>query len=410
MMADSIEHVVSYWMVFQKFHSPALGGYAVISHWVPFLLFSVATGALADRFDPRRIIQTGMVLFMLCSVAWGVLFMTGTLEVWHAVVIFTVHGIAGVLWGPAAQMMVHDIVGPGQLHSAVRLMSMSRVVGQLGGPAIGGALPLVMVLHSAFSSAPDLSATRLARERPFGQPIGKNGWPRRAPDARARRSSTAREIAGNRMVVSMTLPPVRRRSWSATPTRRRCRRSPPTSATATLTSVQHAACRQRGRCALRRHHPRDARHPAGQSQGGIRAGAGVLPVHRRLRALEHLCSVARAAVRGGFSQPRLWRNVANAGPDACAAGRARPRARPLQRQRQRHACLFRSHGRHGRQPHRRALPARDQRGAADGHRGSAARLRPAAWRAPCRPSELSRAREIGHNLAIQTHTVRQGGP
>src|SRR5262249_28418399 len=39
MMADSIEHVISYWMVFQKFHSPALGGYAVISHWVPFLLF-----------------------------------------------------------------------------------------------------------------------------------------------------------------------------------------------------------------------------------------------------------------------------------------------------------------------------------------------------------------------------------
>ena len=57
MMADNIEHVISYWVVFQKFHSPALGGFAVVSHWLPFLMFSVAAGALADRFDPRRLIQ-----------------------------------------------------------------------------------------------------------------------------------------------------------------------------------------------------------------------------------------------------------------------------------------------------------------------------------------------------------------
>src|SRR3974390_2410751 len=51
MMADNIEHVISYWMVFQKFQSPALGGFAVVSHWLPFLLFSVATGALAARVE-----------------------------------------------------------------------------------------------------------------------------------------------------------------------------------------------------------------------------------------------------------------------------------------------------------------------------------------------------------------------
>ena len=26
MMADSIEHVISYWIIFEKFRSPALGG------------------------------------------------------------------------------------------------------------------------------------------------------------------------------------------------------------------------------------------------------------------------------------------------------------------------------------------------------------------------------------------------
>ena len=39
MMADSIEHVISYWVIYEKFKSPALGGYAVISHWAPFLFF-----------------------------------------------------------------------------------------------------------------------------------------------------------------------------------------------------------------------------------------------------------------------------------------------------------------------------------------------------------------------------------
>src|ERR1700737_4932453 len=96
MLADNIEHVISYWVIFQKFHSPALGGFAVISHWAPFLLFSVHAGALADRFDPRRIIQLGMLLFMFVSVAWGILFTTGTLQIWHAMALLVIHGIAGV--------------------------------------------------------------------------------------------------------------------------------------------------------------------------------------------------------------------------------------------------------------------------------------------------------------------------
>ena len=144
MMADSIEHVISYWVMFQKFHSPALAGFAVISHWIPFLLFGVWSGALADRFDPRRIIQLGMVLFMGCSVAWAVLFMTNSLQMWHAGVILTVHGFAGLFWGPASQVLIHDIVGPRELPSAVRLTATSRYLGLLAGPAVGGVLLLAL--------------------------------------------------------------------------------------------------------------------------------------------------------------------------------------------------------------------------------------------------------------------------
>jgi len=88
MMADNIEHVISYWVLYQKFHSPALAGFAVVSHWLPFLLFSVLTGALADRVDPRRLIQCGMLLFITASLGWGYFFITGTLQMWHAMVLW----------------------------------------------------------------------------------------------------------------------------------------------------------------------------------------------------------------------------------------------------------------------------------------------------------------------------------
>src|SRR3984893_16963887 len=138
MLADNIEHVISYWVIFQKFHSPALGGFAVISHWAPFLLFSVYSGALADRFDPRRIVQLGMLIFLSVSIAWGVLFLTGALQEWHARVLLTIHGFAGVLWGPASQLLLHDIVEPAELPSAVRLGATARYLGLLTGPAVRG--------------------------------------------------------------------------------------------------------------------------------------------------------------------------------------------------------------------------------------------------------------------------------
>jgi hypothetical protein len=77
MMADNVEHVITYWVLWQKFHSPALTGFEVISHWLPFLFFSVYFGSLADRHDCRRLIQGAQALFMVVSATWGVLFLTG---------------------------------------------------------------------------------------------------------------------------------------------------------------------------------------------------------------------------------------------------------------------------------------------------------------------------------------------
>lgn len=207
MMADSIEHVISYWVIFQKFQSPALGGFAIVSHWLPFLLFSVHAGALADRFDPRRIIQLGMVLFMLVSIAWGVLFLTDALQMWHAALLLVVHGIAGVLWGPSSMVLLHDIVPKEHLQSAVRLNATSRYLGMLLGPAVGGLILLLMgpahgILFNALLYLPTILWLWKA---PYGPRFRTHQIPARAIRGLSDIVSTVRSIASDRTIVSMTL-------------------------------------------------------------------------------------------------------------------------------------------------------------------------------------------------------------
>jgi MFS family permease len=134
--------VITYWVIWQSFHNTALVAFEVLSHWLPFLLFSVQSGALADRFDCRRVIQAGQVLFMSVSAGWAVLFFTGTLQVWSACLLLVVHGIAGTLWGPAEQLMLHDFVGSQELPSAIRLNATAKSVGILFGPVVGSVLLL----------------------------------------------------------------------------------------------------------------------------------------------------------------------------------------------------------------------------------------------------------------------------
>src|SRR4029453_16340764 len=142
-MGDNIEHVISYWLLSQKFHSPVLAGFAVISHWMPFLFFAVYFGALADRHDCRRVIQAAQLMYASVSLTWAILFLTDKIQVRHACVLLVIHGMAGVLGSPGSQLIIHDIVGREYLQSAVRLNSTGRNIAVLFGPAVGGATMLL---------------------------------------------------------------------------------------------------------------------------------------------------------------------------------------------------------------------------------------------------------------------------
>jgi MFS family permease len=206
MTADSIEHVISYWMIYLKFHSPALAGFAVISHWVPFLLFSFYAGVLADRYDCRKLIQAGQGLFMLASLAWGVLFLTDRLQVWHAVAILLIHGAAGVVGTAAVQLILHDMVGAQQLQSAIRLNASSRNLSILLGPAVGGGL--MLLLGPAWGLLANvliyLPFTIFLARIPYTGHARHDGPPRRAPRfGLAEALRVFGEVRADRRIVTM---------------------------------------------------------------------------------------------------------------------------------------------------------------------------------------------------------------
>ena len=63
--------------------------------------------------------------------------------------LLVVHGLAGTFRAPATQIIIHDIVGPEHLQSAIRLNATGRQLGLLMGPAVGGAL--LVFLGPSFS-------------------------------------------------------------------------------------------------------------------------------------------------------------------------------------------------------------------------------------------------------------------
>ena len=108
------------------------------------MLFRSLFGGLAEKYDCRRIIQIAQGLFAFVSLSWGLLFLTGTLEMWSACVLLVLHGCAGALWGPAEQLMLHDFAEPAELPSAVRLNATFKSLGVLAGPVVGSVLLLLL--------------------------------------------------------------------------------------------------------------------------------------------------------------------------------------------------------------------------------------------------------------------------
>jgi MFS family permease len=112
-----------------------------------------------------------------------------------------------VLWNPPAQALIHDIVRPDQLPSAVRLAASARYLGFLLGPAIGAGLLLALgpaggIFVNALIYLP---LTLWLWRAPYGPKFRDKPARPAAVHGFADIVTTIREVAGNSTIVSMTL-------------------------------------------------------------------------------------------------------------------------------------------------------------------------------------------------------------
>jgi DHA3 family tetracycline resistance protein-like MFS transporter len=115
----------------------SLVGFAWSIGMVGFLLLG---GVLADRYDKRRQLLAADAVRLIAVGVAGALSLSGTIEVWHLVVLSFVFGAGEGLSGPAMGAIVPELVPePVLLQANALTQSLRPMALRLAGPALGGA-------------------------------------------------------------------------------------------------------------------------------------------------------------------------------------------------------------------------------------------------------------------------------
>lgn len=134
------QRVAQDWLVLTLTHNAFVVGIATAMQFVPTLVFGMAAGLVADRFDKRHVLMCTVSTLGLSAVVLGVLCVTGTVRLWHVLVIAFVTGAAACFDNPTRSAFIHEIVGPEKLRNAVSLNSAIFQIGALAGPAVSSGL------------------------------------------------------------------------------------------------------------------------------------------------------------------------------------------------------------------------------------------------------------------------------
>lgn len=139
--ADSgywISLIAQGWLVVKLTNSPLWLGVISAASQLPYLLFSLAGGALADRFDRRRVIALTGVAIAAIALATALLVAAGKITIgWLAVLGFAA-GTMLALEHPVDRAWVYDLIEGRQLGRSIALSSLEWSLARTLGPAIGG--------------------------------------------------------------------------------------------------------------------------------------------------------------------------------------------------------------------------------------------------------------------------------
>ena len=134
-----METVVGAWLVLELTDSPFLVGLLGACRFAAMLLGPFC-GAIADRFDRRRILIVVQVVYAAGALIIMMLFITSQLEVWHLFMFTIVGGLCYTFDFSTRFAAAADIVKNQHLVAAVSLLFVSQGSTTILGPLLGGSL------------------------------------------------------------------------------------------------------------------------------------------------------------------------------------------------------------------------------------------------------------------------------
>src|SRR5260370_6103761 len=126
------------WLVLQLTHSAWLLGVVGALQFLPIMFLSLFGGVLADRLPKRKVLLFTQSFAALQATVLWTLVATGTVQLWHVLVLAALLGLTNSLDMPTRQAFVVEMVGREDLPDAVALISSLFNMACIVGPSLGG--------------------------------------------------------------------------------------------------------------------------------------------------------------------------------------------------------------------------------------------------------------------------------
>jgi MFS family permease len=139
------------WFVVELTRSPIAVGALAFCRFVPFTVFGLFAGVVADRIDNRRLVIGTQLASMLVSIALAALAFSGVAEVWHAYVLAALGGTALVFDAPGRHALTFQMVGREELPNAVALNASLFNASRVVGPAAAGVIIAAVGVAACFA-------------------------------------------------------------------------------------------------------------------------------------------------------------------------------------------------------------------------------------------------------------------
>ena len=135
-----MQNVALAWLVVELTSSPLAVGALAFCRFIPFTIFGLVAGVVADRLDNRRLVIATQTTSMILSAVLAVLVATGTETLWLVFLLATLGGTALVFDAPGRHALTFQMVGRDELPNAVALNASLFNASRVVGPAVAGVL------------------------------------------------------------------------------------------------------------------------------------------------------------------------------------------------------------------------------------------------------------------------------